>query len=632
MKKKLQNFLTNNGEYFWLTTIILFVVSFNFFSLGNALLHGISLTNTLDLSWQTDSIERLLHGYLAGRDFIFTYGPLFQIIYTIPTFIFNQPSYIAVLYAPIILSVINCILLYLIIHLTLRSKKTAVVLTAVILFALGLITYDQNILFRILLPFIYGLLLVRFVTIKKPLSLRSISLLMLPAIFGLYTFDLFIIGFLITILFIGYDIYTILRKNKHTSSFRQSLIKGIFYSLLVVLFVFLASILLSGNLNYLLYSYDTIQNYQFVMSIPWTLNKYSLLLLLPIVLCFLLLKILKHISNNHDKKVTFVVLTVIAILELKSAIVRSDDGHVIMGIYPSLIVLTIIFPEVLQKKVKSLFLLILITLQLVILFRHPTNILNPFPSMTSSLSLLATPKPFFSLYRLSSDYYFSQEDFRRFESLITHNPGKVMIYPYDTYILNIYGTTYNTVALQFYQYSNSVVEKASVEKLHNNPPKFIILGVDDKGAVRLDNIPNFSRNSILAKWMLENYSVEKNTDKYLILHYDLKKQKQRTMNYCAVYDIDTTPVVKSNIIDKTIKSSIYYLTSDTRVRLPYTPSTSSIFFVDNFNNAKILQTLFESNINFERYTDEKKHMQIIKKYPIPKLMKTFNENFSVKCY
>jgi hypothetical protein len=42
------------------------------FALGASMKEGISVFGTLDFSWQTNIIERGMHGFIAGKDFIFT--------------------------------------------------------------------------------------------------------------------------------------------------------------------------------------------------------------------------------------------------------------------------------------------------------------------------------------------------------------------------------------------------------------------------------------------------------------------------------------------------------------------------------------------------------------------------------
>lgn len=631
MKKNLTKWLKTNYDYVFLVVIIFSVVLLKLCILGNELSTGIPLTNTLDFSWQIDNIERFLHGYIAGKDFIFTYGPLFQLIYSLPALLFKQPSFIAILYAPILVTIFNVFLLFFSIKLATNEKKFSIFLTFFLLFFVGLIGYDSNSLFRILLPFFYGMVLIRFYAIKNFITLKNLIILLLPALFGLYTFDLFIICFLTTFLFVGYELYLIYKNKKTKSKLKKYALFGFFHLILVCTFEIFTSLLLSGNLSYLLYSFDTVQNYQLVMGIPWSVNKYFLFLIFPLGLCLVLFHLIRLPKLQQNKKIAFITLTIIALLQLKSAFIRSDDSHILMGVYPSIIILCIVSIYIFHNKIRIFIIILFISVMFV--FPWKNNYINTVSShnLKESLSFASTDKSFFSLYHLSHDYYFTQKDFQLFKSFITKHPGNVMIYPYDSYILNIYGQTYNTHALQFYGYSDSLVEEKTVESFSKNPPKFIILGIDDQGALRLDNIPNFSRNPRIAKWMLTNYSVYTANKNYFILQFNPNKSTTASHQNCTVYDIDTRKISQPNIFERFVKPSTYYLNNVLMMRLPYTPHSQYLFILEGFNDSLSLQTLFESKLNFDTH-------QIIKKNDIKIIKKDFTKHLttytdlSVKCY
>lgn len=399
-----------------------------------------------------------------------------------------------------------------------------------------------------------------------------------------------------------------------------------------MVFLCLASLIINGNFNYISYSLDTVKNYQYVMSIPFSLNKHLLLLIFPTSLIFLLYFLLCKTKITFDTKKIFILLTIIALLQLKSAFIRMDDGHIISGIYPSILVVFLILFVLFQQKIKVVFIFLFLFSYLLIPYKNNYFQVISIQNILASLSLIQTSQPFLTLYRLSDNYYFSNDDFKMFESIIMNNPGQVMVYPYDSYVLNIFGQTFNTLGLQMYQYSNSLVEKKTVEQLRKSPPNFIILGIDDRGATRLDNIPNFSRNPQLTKWMIKNYSVDKKADNYLILRFNPEKQKKTVDKHCKVYEIDTTEIMQNNIFENIFKASTYYLETDTGPRLPYMPNTNKILFIEQFNNAKNLQAIFENDTYFETYNTEKKQLKIIKKYPTPKSQKTFERTQQVKCY
>lgn len=267
--------------------VVIIVLFLKLFILGGQLNSGIVLNNTLDFSWQSDIVERFLHGFIAGRDFIFTYGPLYQFIASLPSIIFGQAAYTSVLYTQVLLSVFSVIFLYFIVAFLVKDRKERTLLLVYLVFFIGLIDYDSNSLLRFLLPFFYSLLLLRFLSVKKMPSIKTIFVLMLPTIFGMYTFDLFILCLIITFFLIVYKLVS------ERSSFVFSLLVGVFQLFWVFVYAVLTSFLLSGGLGYLFQSFDTLLNYQFIMSIPWSTHTNFILLCFPVGLIFLLIYFLK---------------------------------------------------------------------------------------------------------------------------------------------------------------------------------------------------------------------------------------------------------------------------------------------------------------------------------------------------
>jgi hypothetical protein len=604
--------------YSYLSLIIVLSLTFKVFQLGDQLSHKIYLTNTLDFSWSTDITERLLHGYIAGRDFIFTYGPLYQFINSLPSLIFGIPSYSSILISPIIMTFLNCLCILFITKAFIRTNKDHFLLSAPLLLALGLLSHpDPNNLLRILLPLVYTILYANMLE-KKKFHTKIFLLLSLPAIFGLYSYDLFIICTIITAVTLAYHYFT---TNKQRISKQY-----IFYAALQLLLIggweLLTSFVLSGNLNYLLYSVDTIRSYQFIMNIPFILNKNSLNLIYPLsALILFLYVLLSHTKSISHKNLALLMFT--SLLGLKSAFIRADDDHIFIGAYPSLLMIVILLYVILLKKIRFWYVVFLFLAALLIPYKTIPSLNVSFPDIKS--------KTFFDLYRLPQNYYLAEDDFEYFNTFISPNKENVLVFPYDTYILNIYGSTYNTLPLQFYAYSNSLVEQKAVDNLQQSPPEYIILGIDKAGVVDLDNIPNLSRNPLVAKWMLNNYSVYKNKKRYLILKFNPHKKTDSSEKNCTAYEIQAKQIMKSNLLEQLFKPSTYYLQDDKGIRLPNMRDTNHIFMIQDFSDADGLQKMFEGKINYDKYTVQKSKLTIIKKYPIPKLKKTFDE-VTISCY
>ncbi|MBI2031151.1 MAG: hypothetical protein HYT08_00910 [Candidatus Levybacteria bacterium] len=613
--------------------IIIFLI-LKLLLVGNQFANGIFIENTLDFSWQSDVSERLLHGYLAGRDFIFTYGPLYQVLQSLPSLFFNLPSYVSVLLFPLTLSLVNYIILYYILRQVLRN---AVILPFVII--LTLVTFifpiDENTLIRLLVPITFSLIYYRFSFLKNSLDTNKLLILFLPSFLGLYTFDLFITASIILFFFLLCETYLSLsKKTKKSYLFvAKKILLTLFLPIfLILVYEILVSLILSKNLNYVIYSFDAVKNYQYIMNIPFSTHQNYYPVLIPALLIFALFISFKEKLFTKEQKFIIIILFFTAILQLKSLLVRSDDSHIFQGTYPSLIILTLIL-YLWFKKLKKTYLLFLLV---VFTFLFSNTSLFPLSSAKNieNYKLINKNISFFQIYKLLDNYYLTEDDFDYFSKLINNNPGNVMIYPYDTYILNINNQTFNTLPLQFYAYSNSRVEKDAVNKLAQAPPRFIILSIDTKTAVNLDDIPNFSRNPLIIKWIINNYYVYDDRGNHLVLRFNPdKKNKAAHIPDCSVYEIDTREIMKSNILENIFKTSAYYLEQKNKknIRLPYTSNTPNVLIFENFDNLKEIRNIIEDNINFEKYYSSRKDLKIIKKYPVPGFQKEYNR-FNVKCF
>lgn len=652
MKKRTFKFLSNKVEYLILIAVILFSIFLKLLFIGSQLTNGIQLSNTLDFSWVTDIVERFLHGFIAGRDFIFTYGPLYQIIQSLPSILFKLPSYESYLYAQILLIVPVSLLVFFITKLITSDKKEQIVLFIYLFFIVGLILFDDSsTLFRIIVPIFYALIYIRYASIHKNFSIRKLLILALPTFFGLYSFDLFLLGFLLTLLLIIYEILLlyfpqiVYRKKIRSINLKKIIFNGIFSLGIILTFEIIASLMLSNNLNYLIYSYDTVRNYQYMGNIPWTINKPYILFLFPASLIIVFIYFLKRITNPTLRQ-TGIILTLIAILGIRTGFYRTDEAHILFGVYPSIIVVFILLFFLIRRNGLNLFIVcFFIPLYLLIPFKNDIYSSISAKHLMSAIYYINKPISFFDLYKLSNNYYFNDQDFRYFASLIKSNPQNVLIYPTDIYILNIYGETYNTLPILFHDASNTLIEKKAIERLSKSPPKYIILCIDSASAVSLDGIPNFSKNSYLAKWMISNYSIYENKKNYLILRFNAKKKDSQELLKennskvnCDIYEINTTNIMHGDIIENYFKPSSFYLesintTKSSLLHLPYHADMKSLLIVDKYSNPEQIRKLFERDINFEKFVvEEKNNIKIIKKYFLPFLKKEFIAPFSAKCY
>lgn len=603
--------------------LLLFILELNY--IGFSLREKITIQSSLDFSWFSDSIERFLHGFILGKDFTFTYGPLFQFYYSIPSLIFNIPSHASVAVSPIMsFPAVFLLLLYISKCLSKDSLVQAIYILFSFLF-LGFIVVDGVTSIKMLTPIVFTLFLYRNIYEKKNL-LKIFLLSFLPTLFGLYIYNLFITTFLIEILAVGF--YLFLKR----SNLKQEL-SVILIIPLTIIYQLLFSMLFTRNLDYFKSSLDSVSNYRYVMDLVWAYDRNNILLVFPLLSFIFLMYLLR--TNIIEKKTSkyLIVLILSSLIELTYALSRSDAGHFLSAVFPSIIA---VYSVIFVYSKKSSVMLILGLLLFVLIPFKPNFYNNLAPKNILKVVSVVRNKPdFFNIYKLPQDYYYSEKEILEITKIVKNNKDKVYVYPYDSYILNIENTTFNSFGLGLYSYTNSFVEKRTVENFEKNPPSIIIFGIDTKGALNLDDIPNLGRNPMLAKWILGNYKVIQKTHKYLVLSYDKNKQKI-TSNDCNILTLLINITAKESLMQKlinVIKPPVYYLKN---VRLPYSPWTKDYLLFENINDANGVAMLFNDSLNKKnmKYMSNVKEIHLVRVSPFfhKRETKIFNINeYSLKC-
>src|SRR5581483_5938761 len=125
------------------------------------------------------------------------------------------------------------------------------------------------------------------------------------------------------------------------------------------------------------------------------------------------------------------ILTFISIIQLRTTLTHSDAGHILLGLYPSIICVFIILFFIGRKR-------------------------NEF--VLTVFQTIKNKPHFFQIYSIPQQFY-SEEDAKNISSFISATKKPIFVYPYDNYLLNISEKTFNSFALQVYDYSGSIVEQ-----------------------------------------------------------------------------------------------------------------------------------------------------------------------------
>ena len=622
MKNLYTFFNSNLGKTILFIILFLFLFTLELNFVGFSIRNKVTIGSTLDFSWFSDSIERRLHGFLLGRDFTFTYGPLFQYIYSFPSIFFHVPSYISVALAPILSFVIIFVLFFYIAQNIATNVFERVSYLLFVFIVLGFLITSGTDTIKALVPMFYSILL--FNTLRKKFRwIQVIIVSFLPTFFGFYTYNLFFTTCLITILLLG---FFIVQNNGKASIYKFLIIIP-----LIVFFHLLFSFLLTHNFDYIRYSVDSIVNYRYVMNLPWTHDRDNILLIFPLLLILISVYLWKiKVLSSQTRNILYILIFA-SLIELDYAISRSDAGHLLWAFYPSILTFfSIVFVS--ANRIK-MFIPIVLILYLLVPFKP--SFYNTFSSKNifTVIQVIKQKPPFFSIYQLPDNYYYSESEIKNLAQFAKEHKNEVYIYPYDSYVLNSVNATFNSFALGMYTYSNSIVETNTVKAFDGNPPHYILLGIDTKGTLNLDDIPNFTRNPELALWIIKNYSIKKQMDKYIVLIYTPNKKKSGSCQIIRLNIFLSKHDTFTQRVESVIKPAVYYLGS---TRLPYYPSADSYLLFQDIYNSSGIKQLFDTTWNNYKKLPAKytNGLTITRVDPFlgKKQTKSFNKNeYSLTC-
>jgi glycosyltransferase involved in cell wall biosynthesis len=580
---------------------LFFTVGVTTLFIGSKFVNKIVVDSGLDLSWQTDAVERFLHGFIAGKDYIFTYGPLFQWIHAIPSVLWHVPSFVAVPLTTITLSFFVALSILYIGFSSGDSRFDKLTLPGYLLFVVGVIPLlSGNGGIRFLIPLVYACLWFSFFVSQKFSFTKIIMLSLIPSIVGAYVYDLFpqtvIIGVL-AVLFLFFQKDNTLQKK---------IIYSISFFVGIVGFQLLTSLLISRNFSYTKDSLVTLSDYFYVMNTVWEKGKSNFLFIFPFLMVLFTWFIHKSTYISSRVKMTLFFLCITALTQLRTSLVRSDTGHILAALYPSILVTFILLYYLIKTK-KAVYILLFILLFTSIPFRDNEYAYLSGKNIKAIVSIIRNGQKttFAETYTFPKEYDLAPAVRAPLLDFIATNKGEVLVYPYDTFLLNSQNTTFNTYALQLYDYSNSSVEQKTIKELSKKFPKYIILQLDGSSTFALDGIPNFTRNPLFTKWLIKNYSVFKKVENVLILTYTPNKPvAQESTSLCAGFVIQGD-FTDTSIVNK-IKPSQYYFVYKGAFRLPVKPGRNIYTIIARSSSAEAVSNLFNSHNNLSKTIEDTK--------------------------
>jgi len=526
----------------YLTTLLALFLFLTFLKVGeygSLFKQMITLLNVFDVSSFTDSVERLRHGYLAGRDYVFLYGPLFQLLIGLPSLIFNVPSTLSYQLSYIIAFWIDFVL-YVYIARVFEDRRIRLFFIAFILLIFSGFHFDSLVQLRSLIPIAYFIFIYSFIFEKNHHRwLAWIAVVCVPTLSGLITYDLFIYTSIAGLLVSLFD-------ASQNRTFKQTL----FYMSSVILVQILWSLVWSGGMNYLIYSLYGLTTYQSISTIGSFKNDFLSPLAFALFFFGAALFLLFKYEKNDKKRLTFfALLAFFSCVLVKSGFIRMDASHIISALWPMYLTTILIMCYLLGKNIKHL--IFFAVFPFVIALPIPSALPPIVPQAYETIIQSVRGKwPFSYVYQFDSRFYLSGEERGEISHVIRDNGGKVLIYPDDYLFLSIESTTYNTFMHQFYIDSGGALEKETVRRLIARPPKYVLYTHSSP----MDDIAPFTKNPLFFEWLANAYEVEKISKGYVLFRYNQDKpyyKSEASDGACAAYQIKNAAIKDGgNVIDK----------------------------------------------------------------------------------
>lgn len=498
--KRLISYLSS--QYFllglFLLCVLIYEINFIGFSISQKIPFGI-----VDDSLFLETIVRFMNGNIAGRDYIFNYGPLFQLLISAPSFVLGAIPHVGLLFKSTIFTLLSLITLWYIFSYQTKSHIINVFsLLAISYLFLGLRSFDSLFALRSLIPLAFLFMIDQVSTRNRIPTIHLIFLSVLPSVFGLLTYELFVYCYIILIIFVFGSFLT--KRNA------LNIKKSIFVLILAAFTHVAISFFLSGGIQYMSESIYLSAQYTKTGNIAGGMKENVHIMLLPI-LAILTSTVMAYKHRN----MLHLFIAAAIILATKSMFVRSDVLHIVAASFVS--------SAVLAKNIATLFSAkTAIFVMLLFIWIHPFH-LKFIPLDSNNYRIvyraIADQWPFTSIYSSHKDSEFKEDVFEEIKSLLINSSKDVFIYPYNTVYMNLLNLHTKTYLPQLFVDSGGMIESKTIKLLNMNKPDIIIIFPNNN----IDNISNDVRNPLFFEFLNQ--------------HYIITEQKKGLVEY-LVYEID----------------------------------------------------------------------------------------------
>ncbi len=455
-------------------------------------------------------------GYILGRDVYFNYGPLAQLINWLATLFtashsaFDSFALMIVIYRLVSLVSLAGILMLL---PQIRWKYTLVVFLGCFVLNIALESAYYRSLFLVLAA----------VLLARSLAARNrCHRLIMAACFGLLAFALQMFTFEIGIYAVvsAITVIVILAALSWRQLFRKGdllPVKDLALTLGTLLGVYLlGNLLLSlvfkltsasykNLIDYQLFSLDLVRGYNYTFGVPWSLSNIGTWILALVIIYSVGLVIWYCKKLPVQEAYLLFSLLIFSLFELKSAITRSDLGHLAYACLPVLLLFLILGHDWLQTggSIKLVWAGLFITL----IASWPLANLDSFKTLgqvlDGKISVSAKVKQILE-QNTPGDQIVPKG------VLTAADPAKaILTFPNEYY----YGLGFNkkivapiiqayaahTLNLQQYYIDTMAQNKANLE---------ILYGLDGVNSLSIDSVPNITRSPLIFDYIYKNFEMK----------------------------------------------------------------------------------------------------------------------------
>jgi hypothetical protein len=511
-----------------------------------------------DNSWVFGLASKLQQGEISGRDFYFTYGFLSQVLIQFGSMLNKSGSPVDG-FPFIVLSfwTLNIVLLAILLILIeqIDAKCTLFIITTV---ALLNSVYFNFAVFRTLILLLYATLLYRAMSASDDRTQIILAVIVgiVCLIAQLFITDLGLFAIFSTVLILGgYAIFArfpvILKREDLHRPVKYLQILGIVLSIFIFgnLFISIFFKLSSENYDHIFdyqrYGFEIIRGYNYTMGIEWMLPWLPTIILCIIVvyvICFILIN-LRRIKTS-DGYLLF-SLMIASLTQLKSATIRSDQGHIVFALIPIVFLFLLIGRDWEQKgRIRLEWSILLVALfaiwpsadlsvirQLGILFE------GQIPLVSKLRQIHSLPLP--------PDKFFPTDLMDEFND----QTRPMLNFPYENYIAIKLGRRMVAPVLQTYSAHTEALQQKYVELLKRQPDTMEVLyGLDKVVSDDIDRVQHVSRVPIIFEYLYRNF--------------ELKSQKAYGGGYYLLQrrpkPLDIKGVDLSFTVDKTSDSNMVF--------------------------------------------------------------------------